>query len=238
MKKTRLTCLLLAAVGSAWAAGSAWATPTIRVTTDAGQWLVADQGNGDFNPIEGALATVLWLPTDTGIFGLEVVTGATKPYMGTATAPKMSLNVQTSALDGGHLQVEFSEQFYGPLDHNLWGQFISSLSSSNHQTTALQNLAVYYDLNNILFGTTSKIADLSILRGGLAVSENAFSSTFGTGTSPFSLTLVANIDQDGHTFGSSLDASVGVSPVPAPATLLLLSSGLAGLLGLKRKNRA
>ena len=104
------------------------------------------------------------------------------------------------------------------------------------------NRSAYPEYAKVFVGNTAFSLDLKdykevgIIRNNLEQNVIDLSSLAGN---PFQYLLLQDITggfSDGIAAGDGFDVdAVGVSPVPEPATVLLLSSGLLGLAGFSRK---
>lgn len=228
MKKTFVKGLALAVLGTALAAGSAWATPTLQISATGGSTItIADGQTGTYADQAAASGIVSWSGA-LGNFDFTVTSGSTKDAIGSGAVPKMHVtgSATASSTAGGTFTVAFSETGFGPMSPSLQG-FLTAMGGYGGTATSLK---AYYDTSDQLFGTDTsgtavQIADLSSY--GAQQVFNGIPSA-----NPFSLTMVSTF-----TLGKADAASFdnGLKPVPEPATMLLLGSGLLGLAGVGRK---
>lgn len=220
----RKLAALLAGAMLMMSAGSAWATPTIRLFDGTNTVDIADGGITDANPLDGAVTYI----GAVGAWTLNVSTGITKPFVGTALLPYMDLNSVNTSAGAGSLQILFSETgFMG--DPGLGG-FTTNVGGTTAGTFGVKS---FFDTGNVLFGTSGALAELGPFGpGAFAGSE---SNPAGSINGLYSLTIDALINHE--TAGvTSFDAEL--TPVPEPGTMMLLGAGFLGLAiyGKRRKN--
>jgi hypothetical protein len=157
---------------------------------------------------------------------VNVITGISKPLLGSASNPSMHLNsVNVSTIGAGSLKIWMTDTDFGPNP---------SITGFNYGFGGITNgtvqLDVYADAANNKFGTGTDLGSLGPFSGG------AFSGT-GMGlfndTDEYSLSMLVSISHGDGIKISSFDAEI--NPVPEPATMFLLGGGLIGLAGFGRK---
>jgi hypothetical protein len=106
------TVAALVAGGLFLAAEQASALPIMTLSDRTTTITVEDGGANDVSNIAGAIAFI----GTVGTFNLNVTTGVSKPFLGSATWPKMDLNdISVSSNGGGTLTITFSDSgFEGP----------------------------------------------------------------------------------------------------------------------------
>ena len=220
MKYTNKTALAaLVAAGALVTANSAWAVPTLELSSGMTTITVTDGGMNDANSVAGAVTFV----GQVGVFDINVSTGITKPANGSPTAPDIDLNSANSSDSAGTLTVRFSEtdfQGVGPqrLGTNVGGTTQGSVSFS-----------VDIDSGNNLFGSTQQIANIGPFGSGAFSGTD--SDTFNL-IGPYSITQTATIT---HPDSKDKTTSFDIQTVPVPATLGLLGAGLIGLGAVARR---
>jgi hypothetical protein len=134
-------------------------------------------------------------------------------------------------------------------DMHLDAMVVSALSGGSLTITLMDEFSVNDDIMGFyagLGGFSNSDVEFSLLLDGVTILDfddpytGAFSDTeswWGTidpdGDEWYTLELVAMINASGPGQTSSFD--IGVSPVPEPATMLLIGTGLIGIAGIGRK---
>jgi len=224
MKKTLAKGLALAVVGTALAVGSAWATPMLYFFANGDEKFVFDNDELDLDPAPGVV-TYAGLIDDWSVN----VTGNGLPAVGASTFPIINL-LKSSLMGTGTIVVALSDMNFGPLPPTTSGFLTEIEGGTLFASDSATYFNAYFDTLNVYRGKGTPIADLGPFSGS-DFSGSQASHTI-PGDDPFSLTLIAEVT---HESGGATVFSARVSPIPEPATMLLLGTGLAGLAGLGRK---
>lgn len=181
---------------------------------------IYDGTGSDLNGVNG----VITYSGSVGAFMVNVTTGISKPVIGPAQLDLNSINVSGAA---GTLLVAIS-------DTGFTGSYNNLGASYGGTTQGAVDLNFLQDSGNQEFGGSAFAGGNFISSAG----NYAFSDDLvGTVTSgaPFSLSINTRITHDSAFEVTSFDAQI--TPVPLPATALLLGSALAGLATLRRARR-
>jgi len=155
-----------------------------------------------------------------GSFTVNVVTGVSGPLIGPGQLDLNSINVSGS---DGILEIGLTDTGYA-------GDVTAYTANFGGTTTASVNFDFLRDAGNNEFGGSSFFDPAAASGGAFSGSGGG---TIGAGSSPYSLTILAQINHTGSSQISSFDAHL--VPVPTPATVWLFGSGLLGLAGIARR---
>jgi len=220
MKKTlSLIAIFLMAVVVA-IPPAAHAVPTLSLWDGfAAPVIVVDQGFNDANLSVGA---VTYVGAVGATWWLNVTTGITAPFIGGPADAAMDLNsVNVNSIGLGSLTIMFSEVgFTLPVPND------QATMSIGGTTQGSIKYDTYFDNGNGLFALTGLIGTLG------PYGPVAFSGSLGSNiltNNPFSLTQVVTIN---HAKAAATSFNASLDVVPLPGSVLLLGSGLLGILGL------
>jgi hypothetical protein len=187
---------------------------SLEVSTNGTTWqTITDNGSNDLDPNLGSISF-----SSTTVAGYDLV--------------KIS-SASENTLNGGSLYTNSFEESGAPstiyvklsdFPYNVTLPIsggVSTLTGLTIQNAgASATLQTYYGAS--LFATTNLISDVSLTAPGYA----GQSANVAALTDPFSLTELLTINNSGGDVSSQVTASLEVSPVPEPGTMLLLGAGM------------
>ena len=147
---------------------------------------------------------------------MNVVTGLSKPVLGSASDPNIDLSSVNVSGGVGTLTIMLTDTDFDPLGP------ISMLGRMGGTSDGTVAWDAWYDSGNTEFGMATQLFGPELFSGVFAFSDTALL----TSTSSFSLTQRAVISHTGAGQVSSFDAEI---EVPEPLTTALLGLGLLAL---------
>lgn len=203
----------------------AYAAPTLSFSVDGGASVSCADGDVcDLNPTAGV---VLFSASLGGVYGVNVSTGITKPFLDGSHMDLNSINVQSLAGGAHTLSIMFSETDFSLLDVTGIGAFGGTISDNGSAVVASAYLD---DATNALFNLGTLIGTTGPLSGP------AFSTTFtgrGPAAAPYSLTQVLTVSTTAP--GTMFSGDFELTMVPEPASVALLGGALLFVSGVMRK---
>lgn len=222
VRKRRLAMSLTALAAVLLVAGAAQALLQMRLTEGANTVTVTDSDGDGVVTYIGAV----------GAFNVNISSGLSKPLLGGPLSADMDLSSANVSNQAATLTIELTDTDFSLPNYPA---VLTSAVGGTAQGTA--SFDVYANSDNAAFSTAGDLASASLGPFG----PGAFSgttSTLGTGTNGFSMTMVASVTHGAGVKSTSFDHSVQFQSVPEPSSLAMLLPGIAPLgLVLRRRLR-
>jgi hypothetical protein len=212
------------------------ATLTLWLSDGSTTVTIVDNGAGDSAAsVTGEIVYMSPVGSPIGVWSLNVSTGVSKPILGGSSSAQMDLNSINNSTGAGTLTIKlYDDSFNLPTGSGMATMIIGGTQGSGQIT-----YTTYYDINNAMPPGTL------IDTGVGPLTDQGFTGTAQGNVltdNAFSLMQVVEIKHTSKGI-SSFDANLTVvssdNPVPIPPTVLLMGSGLVGLIGLgyRRKRK-
>jgi hypothetical protein len=222
MRKTLILGLAATAVLTLTLTRSANAAFKIRLSDGITTKTVTDDvmgPSGDFAPDDPGFIIFLG---GVGNFNINIATGKSKPFLGSASSPIFGIDINANSRSGGGtLTIEITDTGFGPSLNPL--PFLMGMDTPDAASGSVSYQA-WVDLTNAEFGTGQLIAAIGPTTAGTAFDLSALGSVPTDGaysvTAKFTIVHSAAANQ-------STDFDAHLTAVPEPASL-----GMWGLIGL------
>ena len=160
-----------------------------------------------------------------GSFVVNIVTGVSDPLIGPGQLDLNSINVSGGS---GTLTIGLTDTGYT----GAVPAYTANFGGTTSLTGSSVDFNFLHDAANTEFGGASFFDPAPVSVGSFSGSDTA---VVGAG-SPYSLTILAEVDHTSSGQISSFDAHL--VPIPVPAAVWLFGSGLLGLVGIARRRRS
>jgi hypothetical protein len=192
--------------------------------------LVPDNGPGDTNPILGAITFTGPIGNFSGTFNA----GTTKPFVGSALQPQLSLTstALTTGSQGGTLTILFGDTGFGPVSNgNLTAQ-IGGMGPVSGQVS----YQTFMDAGDIPLGLGIGLTTQQPPGGPIfdSVSSNV---TFGLNTSLTQEIIISQGPEAVNGLNSTLRISSAVATPDTGSAITLFATALLTLEGYRRRSR-
>lgn len=224
-------------------AANSYASSQLRISdgTPANTFTITDQdfiANPQAPADTSAQPGVIGFSGAVGNFMINFSTGLTKPAIGTADLPLLSITSFNSTFNGaggGTLTLEFTDTDFtpnGPLD------FLASIGGTSAGNV---NFKTFFDPGNVEFAQTSLLTDSGDLTGSQLNPTHVDMSNIVTPVNNYSLTLLTTIEHTASgqntSISTDLRGAIVAVPLPAAAWMALPLLGGFGVTQVIRRRR-